>query len=167
MRANEAWPQTRSTASSLNTGSTLILVLVTVAMLLSFSLLFSQATLDTHTEGAFHAQSLQEFTVLEGSLQLYRSELLGRYRMLAPSRDVPALGSFSVYPDGHACGELTTSTGDVLALAGGATGRKLMLSGFDGTHAFVLRAEPDEKGTLRGHLWSTDEGIGTWYAVDE
>ncbi len=93
-------------------------------------------------------------------------ELAGVYRMALPSGDDAAVGTFSVEPNGHAQGELTTGTGELIALRGGVTGRTLMLSGFDGRHACVLRAEADETGVFQGHFWSSDQGKGTWHTVE-
>ena len=74
-------------------------------------------------------------------------ELAGIYRMTLPSGDNAAAGTFSVEANGHAHGELTTGTGEFVALRGGVTGT-LMLSGFDGLHACVLRAGCTRQATF-------------------
>ena len=45
-------------------------------------------------------------------------ELAGIYRMTLPSGDDAAAGTFSVEANGHAHGELTTGTGEFVALRG-------------------------------------------------
>lgn len=60
-------------------------------------------------------------------------------------------------------GTFLTPTGDYRYLSGSANNNKLMLSAFDGAHAFLFSAQL-ENNTLNGDFWSRDSYHATWIA---
>jgi thiol-disulfide isomerase/thioredoxin len=76
----------------------------------------------------------------------------------------PAVGLFTVAPDGSAAGTFLTTTGDLRYLAGRQDGGRLRLSCFDGAHAFLFTAERQPDGTLAGDFWSGSNWHETWTA---
>lgn len=97
------------------------------------------------------------------------------------TRDLRAIGArrwnvrFAEDPDGaalvldgfeHAAtGTLLTTTGDWRFLAGDFWKGRLRLSAFDGAHAFLLTANIQPDGSLKGDFWSGDWHHDTWTAV--
>ena len=61
-------------------------------------------------------------------------------------------------------GTFLTTTGDYRYLAGDLVGDSLLLSCFDGTHAFLFKAKLQPDGTLNGAFWSGVTGYETWTA---
>jgi thiol-disulfide isomerase/thioredoxin len=53
-------------------------------------------------------------------------------------------------------GSISAPTGDWGPLEGGWTEDGLELSGFDGSHAFLVKLAPDDRGQLAGQFWSRD-----------
>ena len=91
--------------------------------------------------------------------------LSGRWRVQFESDEQPAVGLFEVSDDGAATGTFLTTTGDYRFLAGWQAGADLMLSCFDGAHAFLFEAVAQADGSLAGHFWSGDRWHETWTAV--
>jgi thiol-disulfide isomerase/thioredoxin len=81
--------------------------------------------------------------------------------------DDPAIGIIEATPDGSIHGTILTTTGDYRYLAGNISGRRLLLSCFDGAHAFLFDAQLETDGTLRGDFWSRDSWHDTWTAIRE
>ncbi|NNL96416.1 MAG: TlpA family protein disulfide reductase, partial [Xanthomonadales bacterium] len=61
-------------------------------------------------------------------------------------------------------GTFLTPTGDYRFLAGDAHGDTLLLSTFDGAHAFVFKAVMLEDGSLKGDFWSGTKWHQPWTA---
>jgi len=61
-------------------------------------------------------------------------------------------------------GTFLTPLGDYRYLAGEVDGRQLMLSTFDGAHAFVFSAAGQEDGSLEGDFWSGTRWHESWTA---
>ncbi|MEM9831099.1 MAG: TlpA disulfide reductase family protein [Bacteroidota bacterium] len=61
-------------------------------------------------------------------------------------------------------GSFLTSTGDYRFLEGNVVDDELMLSTFDGEHAFLFKAKVEEDGTLNGDFWSGPRYHTTWTA---
>jgi thiol-disulfide isomerase/thioredoxin len=61
-------------------------------------------------------------------------------------------------------GTFLTPTGDYRFLAGNLDGRRLRLSTFDGSHAFLFDARLGDDGTLAGDFWSRDSYHASWVA---
>ncbi len=62
-------------------------------------------------------------------------------------------------------GTFLTPTGDYRYLEGEVSGRKLLLSTFDGAHAFAFSADIDVEGRMQGEFWSGTRSHETWTAV--
>ncbi|NND44673.1 MAG: TlpA family protein disulfide reductase [Xanthomonadales bacterium] len=61
-------------------------------------------------------------------------------------------------------GTFLTAKGDYRYLAGDVDGRRILLSTFDGAHAFVFSAELRADGTLEGDFWSGTKWHEDWVA---
>ncbi|MHC5210642.1 MAG: TlpA disulfide reductase family protein [Planctomycetota bacterium] len=92
------------------------------------------------------------------------ARLTGRWSVRFSSDDDPAVGDFTVAPDGSATGTFLTTTGDYRYLSGRQDGSGLRLSCFDGAHAFLFTAEAQPDGTLQGDFWSGASWHDTWSA---
>ncbi len=102
-----------------------------------------------------------------GSGELVR----GRWSLKFERDKEPSVGVFTAPSDGSVTGTILTTTGDYGFLAGdfcrnqggiGNLGGRLRLSGFDGSHAFLLTATTDDGVALRGDFWSGDTFHDTW-----
>ena len=76
----------------------------------------------------------------------------------------PARGLFDQQGD-RVTGTFRTTTGDYRYLEGEIEGDELLLSTFDGAHAFLFRARRGEDGVLRGDFWSRDSYHATFEAT--
>ena len=65
----------------------------------------------------------------------------------------------------HLSGTFLTPTGDYRFLEGIVDGRDLLLSCFDGGHAFLFKATLNQSDQLEGHFYSRDSWHDTWTAV--
>jgi hypothetical protein len=61
-------------------------------------------------------------------------------------------------------GTFLTPLGDYRYLEGIVSGQQLLLSTFDGAHAFAFSAEMDDQGELHGGFWSGTHWHETWVA---
>jgi len=88
----------------------------------------------------------------------------GRWAVDFASDDAPAVAEFVELPmASQVTGTFLTTTGDYRYLAG-ARGDELVLSCFDGAHAFLFKARLAADGTLAGDFWSGDWHHETWTA---
>ncbi|TPG72491.1 TlpA disulfide reductase family protein [Hymenobacter nivis] len=82
----------------------------------------------------------------------------------------PAVGVLSNTGKNYT-GTFLTTTGDYRYLAGNLVGRKdsphLLLSTFDGSHAFLFDAKEQPNSTLKGDFYSGKSGHETWTAVPD
>jgi thiol-disulfide isomerase/thioredoxin len=76
----------------------------------------------------------------------------------------PALGVFDRDEQGRVTGTFLTETGDYRYLEGVQSGDSLLLSGFDGSFAFLFAAEL-RNDTLFGRFWSGSHWEEPWVAV--
>ena len=74
-----------------------------------------------------------------------------------------ALGMFQQRTDGYATGTFVTETGDYRFLEGSVQGDSLMLSCFDGSHAFLFKAGL-RNDSLVGRFWSGTHWQEPWVA---
>ncbi|MHC4378387.1 MAG: TlpA family protein disulfide reductase, partial [Planctomycetota bacterium] len=88
----------------------------------------------------------------------------GRWQVDFESGDVPAVGLFEAGEGLDVTGTFLTNTGDYRYLAGEFRQEELLLSCFDGAHAFLFRADLNERGTLIGKFWSGDWWEESWTA---
>jgi thiol-disulfide isomerase/thioredoxin len=75
----------------------------------------------------------------------------------------PATGIFS-FNDGQLKGTFVTETGDYRFLEGFARQDTLVLSTFDGAHAFYFEAVLNTQGHLEGGFWSSEHYYADWTA---
>ena len=68
-------------------------------------------------------------------------------------KPAPAVGEFQ-QDGGSVTGTFMTKSGDHRYLAGDLQGNELLLSKFDGGHAFLYRARISASGTIEGQYWS-------------
>ncbi|TPE42826.1 peroxiredoxin family protein [Pontibacter mangrovi] len=72
-----------------------------------------------------------------------------------------AIGEFK--QDGnYATGTFLTETGDYRYLEGQVAGNELQLSTFDGNHAYLFTATPDNDSTLTGNFYAGMSGYESW-----
>ncbi|RZK39034.1 MAG: TlpA family protein disulfide reductase [Hymenobacter sp.] len=86
------------------------------------------------------------------------------------NKPYPAVGIFQSAepknPDsGVINGTFLTTTGDYRYLNGHNVGNKLVVSTFDGSHAFLFTATKQPNGTLKGDFYSGKTGHETWTAT--
>lgn len=77
-----------------------------------------------------------------------------------------AIGVFEQQADGVVAGTFLTETGDYRFLEGITTTDSLMLSCFDGSHAFLFKARIDGE-SLSGRFWSGTHWQEAWLAVKD
>lgn len=75
----------------------------------------------------------------------------------------PAIGIFR-QRGAEVVGTFLTETGDYRYLQGGIKDNKLLLSAFDGSHAFMFQADIDENGELQGEFFSGNHWQEPWVA---
>ena len=91
------------------------------------------------------------------------ADFSGRWSVQFADDTLQAVGEFT--QDGtRLTGSFLTSTGDYRYLAGNAEGDRMMLSAFDGEHAFLFHATLQDDGSLRGDFWSGNHYHTTWTA---
>ncbi len=87
----------------------------------------------------------------------------GRWAVQFADDSLLSVGEFE--QDGpQLTGSFLTSTGDYRYLAGNVLDEQLLLSAFDGEHAFLFEAHLQNDGTLRGDFWSGQHYHTTWTA---
>ena len=91
------------------------------------------------------------------------ADLGGRWAVTWADDSLRAVGEF-VQNGSRLTGSFLTSLGDYRYLAGNVEGQQMMLSAFDGEHAFLFHATLQEDGTLRGDFWSGQHYHTTWTA---
>lgn len=74
-----------------------------------------------------------------------------------------AMGVFE-QKDNYLTGTFLTETGDYRYLEGQVAGNELKLSTFDGNHAYLFTATPDNDSTLTGDFYSGMKGYESWTA---
>lgn len=74
-----------------------------------------------------------------------------------------AIGLFR-QQEGRVTGTFLTSTGDYRFLEGSVQGRNMLLSTFDGNHAYLFKATMQEDGGLTGEFYSGKTWYETWVA---
>lgn len=90
----------------------------------------------------------------------------GRWETTFADKDgkqTAAVGEFD-QQGSRVLGTFLTATGDYRYLEGTVSGNQLLLSTFDGAHAFAFSAEADAAGELRGGFWSGTRSYETWTA---
>lgn len=95
-----------------------------------------------------------------------KSEFTGRWQVKFvddEGKETVAIGEFD-QQGSKVSGTFLTSLGDYRYLAGDVDGDMLMLSTFDGAHAFVFFAQMQADGSLKGDFWSGTRWHESWTA---
>ncbi|MEM1452905.1 MAG: TlpA disulfide reductase family protein [Planctomycetota bacterium] len=88
----------------------------------------------------------------------------GRWNVRFANDEHASVGEFRVEPSGRASGTFLTTLGDYRYLSGLYAKSTLLLSCFDGAHAFLFAATVEDDGTLEGDFWSRGAYHDTWTA---
>lgn len=91
-------------------------------------------------------------------------KIAGKWSVKFATDETPAVGVFRREPDDTLSGTFLTTSGDYRYLSGEYDGNQLVLSAFDGAHAFLFTAKLMADGTLSGDFWSGDKHHETWTA---
>ncbi|QMU29949.1 peroxiredoxin family protein [Adhaeribacter radiodurans] len=62
-------------------------------------------------------------------------------------------------------GTFLSTTGDYRYLAGEVDKEELRLSTFDGSHAYLFKAKPDDTNKIKGDYWAGKSGYASWTGV--
>ncbi len=90
----------------------------------------------------------------------------GRWETVFTGKDgkqTAAVGEFD-QQGSRVLGTFLTATGDYRYLEGEVSGNQLLLSTFDGAHAFAFSAEANAEGELQGGFWSGTRSYESWTA---
>ncbi len=87
----------------------------------------------------------------------------GRWEVFFEGDSLLSVGIFEQQGD-EVTGSFLTTTGDYRFLQGNAEGSTMMLSAFDGEHAFLFEARLQQDGSLAGDFWSGQSFHTTWTA---
>ncbi|HVZ93073.1 MAG TPA: TlpA disulfide reductase family protein [Phycisphaerales bacterium] len=90
--------------------------------------------------------------------------LAKRWRINFADDPDPAIGIFDFDQNGIVTGTILTTTGDYRFLAGVYQSGVLLLSAFDGSHAFLIGAVQHQPGKLKGDFYSGNWAHSTWTA---
>lgn len=107
----------------------------------------------------------KEFRFVESS-DLAEENFDGKYaiQFVHESDTVNSVGIFSQQGN-QLTGTFLNPTGDYRYLQGNVVDGQLMLSTFDGNHAFVFKARKNSDGTLVGDYWSGKEWHESWTGI--
>ncbi|MEK6480760.1 TlpA disulfide reductase family protein [Catalinimonas sp. 4WD22] len=88
----------------------------------------------------------------------------GKWEVQFEGDSIHSVGIFEQQGD-YVTGSFLTSTGDYRFLEGNVKGDTMMLSTFDGEHAYLFEARMQQDGSLQGDFWSGKSYHNTWTAV--
>ncbi len=91
------------------------------------------------------------------------ADVTGKWAVNFEDDSLLSVGVFEQDGD-HLTGSFLTTTGDYRFLEGNVEGRQMMLSAFDGEHAFLFKATLQNDSTLQGDYWSGKSYHTTWTA---
>lgn len=90
-------------------------------------------------------------------------EVDGKWAVQFADDSLASIGIFKQQGN-QVTGSFLTSTGDYRFLEGNIVNNELMLSTFDGEHAFLFEAKMQDNGSLKGDFWSGSHYHTTWTA---
>ncbi len=93
-------------------------------------------------------------------------EVDGKWAVQFDDDSLTSIGIFQQQGN-RVTGSFLTSTGDYRFLEGNVVNDELMLSTFDGEHAFLFRAKMQDDGSLKGDFWSGSHYHTTWTAQQD
>jgi thiol-disulfide isomerase/thioredoxin len=91
------------------------------------------------------------------------ADFSGKWEVLFKGDSLPSVGIFEQQGN-TLTGSFLTTTGDYRFLAGNVKGDTMLLSAFDGEHAFLFEARLRPDGSLQGDFWSGKSYHNTWTA---
>ncbi|MEQ9442329.1 MAG: TlpA disulfide reductase family protein [Cyclobacteriaceae bacterium] len=110
----------------------------------------------------FEAQQGEDYRFVPAATET-PVEVEGKWEVTFADDSLPAIGVFEQEGD-RLTGSFLLATGDYRFLEGNVSGEQLMLSTFDGEHAYLFKARLQEDGTLQGDFWSGISYHTTWTA---
>lgn len=121
---------------------------------------------ETNYRIPFRAAYNQDFRFI-AQQENNHADFSGKYRVTFTDgkRDIPAIGIFEHQAGNIVTGTFMTKTGDYRFLEGNVYGNEMILSTFDGNHAYLFTATRTSDTTLTGHFWSGKTLHRTWTAV--
>lgn len=121
---------------------------------------------ETNYRIPFRAAYNQDFRFI-AQQENNHADFSGKYRVTFTDgkRDIPAIGIFEHQAGNIVTGTFMTKTGDYRFLEGNVSGNEMILSTFDGNHAYLFTATRTSDTTLTGHFWSGKTLHRTWTAV--
>lgn len=87
----------------------------------------------------------------------------GKWEVQFDGDSIHSVGIFEQQGN-HVTGSFLTTTGDYRFLQGNVEGNTMMLSTFDGEHAYLFEALMQQDGSLRGDYWSGQSYHTSWTA---
>ncbi len=90
-------------------------------------------------------------------------EVGGKWAVQFDDDSLSSVGIFKQQGN-RATGSFLTATGDYRFLEGNVVNDELLLSTFDGEHAFLFKAKIQDDGSLKGDFWSGSHYHTTWTA---
>ena len=95
------------------------------------------------------------------------ADFSGKYRVEFTNgkKVTQAIGVFEHQAGNIVTGTFMTPTGDYRFLEGNVSGNQMILSTFDGNHAYLFTATKSSDSTLTGHYWSGKTLHKTWTAI--
>lgn len=114
----------------------------------------------------FRAAYNQDFRFLAQKDEAH-ADFSGKYRVTFTDgkRDIPAIGIFEHQAGNIVTGTFMTTTGDYRFLEGNVSGNNMIISTFDGNHAYLFTATRTSDSTLTGDFWSGKTLHRTWAAT--
>ncbi|WKN41357.1 TlpA disulfide reductase family protein [Tunicatimonas pelagia] len=91
------------------------------------------------------------------------AEVSGKWAVQFADDSLASVGIFEQQGN-RVTGSFLTATGDYRFLEGNVVNDELLLSTFDGEHAFLFRAKIQEDGSLQGDFWSGSHYHTNWTA---
>ncbi len=108
-----------------------------------------------------------QFSATRQGKEVFNSpkEFLGRWSVEFESNEDPAVAVFGLQSGSNRiAGTFLTTTGDYRYLDGAVVNGELVLSCFDGAHAFLFRGKLNPSGEIEGEFWSSDSWHEKWVA---
>ncbi len=111
---------------------------------------------------SFEATQGEDYRFVPTAIEI-STDISGKWAVQFADDSLSAVGIFEQQGN-QVVGSFLTSTGDYRFLEGNVVNDELMLSTFDGEHAFLFKAKIEGDGTLSGDFWSGSHYHITWTA---
>ena len=111
---------------------------------------------------SFEAQPGKDYRFVPTAAEA-TAEVGGKWAVQFDDDSLASVGIFKQQGN-RVTGSFLTATGDYRFLEGNMVNEELMLSTFDGEHAFLFKATMQDDGSLKGNFWSGSHYHTTWTA---